>query len=69
MIPSKDHIHIELVGRKTVAYAWKHDILMNSYRLNGYVGIELFISTDSIKKQIQLNHECKYLPFPEDIPF
>jgi len=69
MIPSKDHIQIELVGRKTVAYAWKQDILQNSYQLNGYVGIELFISSDSIKKQILLNHECKYLPFPGNIPF
>lgn len=69
MIPSKDHIQIELVGKKTVAYAWKQDEIKDSYRLSGYVGIELFISSDSIKKQINLNHECKYLSFPEDMPF
>lgn len=34
-----------------------------------YVLIELFMSSSSIKKHILLNHECKYLVFPEDIPF
>ena len=49
------------LGNKTVAYVWKQDKLKDSYRLNGYVGIELFISSNSIKKTIEMNHECKYL--------
>lgn len=69
MIPSKDHIQIELVGRKTLAYVWKQEKIQDLYRLNGYVGIELFISSNSVKKIVEMNHECKYLPLPEDIPF
>ncbi len=69
MIPSKDHIQIELAGKKTLAQVLNNEERQDSYRLNGYVLIELFTSSGSIKKQITLNHECKYLPFPEDIPF
>lgn len=69
MIPSKDHVQIELVGKKNVAQTWKNENRQDSYRLNGYVLFELFTNNSSVKQQITLNHECKYLPFPEDIPF
>lgn len=69
MIPSKDHIQMELTGKRTAASIWSEEKLKNSYRLNGYVEIELFMTSNSVKKQITLNHECKYLPFPEDVPF
>ena len=69
MIPSKDHLQIEIDGKKVVARLWNNEERKDSYRLNGFVVFELFTSSGSIKKQITLNHECKYLPFPEDIPF
>jgi len=69
MIPSNDHLQIEIEGKKDVARLWNNEERQDSYRLNGYIVFELFTSSGSIKKQITLNHECKYFPFPEELPF
>lgn len=66
MIPSKDHIQIELTGEKTLAFSWENEKIKDSYRLNGYVNLRLFTSSISVEKQINLDHECR---LSEELPF
>ena len=63
MIPPKDHIQIEFVGKKTVSTE-QIDLRPDMYPLKGLVGVEAFVANKNKKIYTSIKIDCSFDDFP-----
>ena len=63
IILAKDHIQIQVQGKKYLWNSWDQTEQQDSYNLNGWLEIKVIINNKEIKKRITLNHSIEEFPF------
>ena len=63
IIPAKDHIQIELTGKKILWNRWDNTDQQDTYNLSGLVEIKAFINNKEIKHRVTLNKNINEIPF------
>lgn len=63
IIPAKDHIQIELTGKKNLWNRWDNTDQQDTYNLSGLVEIKAFINNKEIKHRVTLNKNINEIPF------
>lgn len=63
IILAKDHIQIQVQGKKYLWSSWDQTEQQDSYNLNGWLEIKVIINNKEIKKRITLNHNIEEFPF------
>ena len=63
IILAKDHIQIQVQGKKYLWNSWDQTEQQDFYNLNGWVEIKVIINNKEIKKRITLNHNIEEFPF------
>lgn len=63
IILAKDHIQIQVQGKKYLWNSWDQTEQHDSYNLNGWLEIKVIINNKEIKKRITLNHNIEEFPF------
>lgn len=63
IILAKDHIQIQVQGKKYLWNSWDQTEQQDSYNLNGWLEIKVIINNKEIKKRITLNHIIEEFPF------
>lgn len=63
IILAKDHIQIQVQGKKYLWNSWDQTEQQDSYNLNGWLEIKVIINNKEIKKRITLNHNIEEFPF------
>ena len=63
IIPANDHIQIKLESKKILWNSWDKTEQQETYNLNGWLEIKVFVNNKEIKRRITINQNIAEIPF------